>query len=97
MKITKHSVFTTVVSGRSYGKIRDAPKTRNLPKCLKYSEAERILLSYFGKNFPLISAATPVLRPSLLEPHFNKTLSAISPHRQQKVFRKQEIFPKALN
>ena len=39
MKITKHSVFTTVVSGTSYGKIRDAsPKKRNLQNRLKYSE-----------------------------------------------------------
>ena len=38
MKITKHFVFRTVVSERSYGKIREAPKTWNLHKYLKTAE-----------------------------------------------------------
>ena len=92
MNSTKHSVFTTVVSGKSYGKIRGAsPKTRNLQKCLKYSEERKNSLKYFG-IFLWYRRRAPVLRPSLLQPHFNKTLSAISPHRRQKVFSPEKLW-----
>ena len=77
MKITKHFVFRTVVSERSYGKIREAPKTWNLHKYLKTAENLKNFISktlrpseFFFMKYPLISTLAP---PCYDPVHFSPT------------------------
>ena len=102
MKITKHFVFRTVVSERSYGKIREAPKTWNLHKYLKTAENLKNFISktlrpselfFYEISFD-IDVGPSMLWPSPLQPHFNKSLSAISPHPHRSFFRKEKLTPK---
>lgn len=77
MKITKHFVFRTVVSERSYGKIREAPKTWNLHKYLKTAENLKNFIfktlrpsELFFMKYPLISTLAP---PCYDPVHFSPT------------------------